>query len=53
LTEGWRADPDDLLDPDAAKRARAEAAMDTIRARFGRDGVEVGLTFAPGEDGKR
>ena len=53
LTEGWRADPDDLLDPDAAKRARAEAAMDTIRARFGRDGVEVGLTFAPGEDDKR
>ena len=55
LTEGWRADPDDLLDPDAAKRARAEAAMDAIRARFGRDGVEVGLTFAPrhGGGGKR
>ena len=52
LTEGWRADPDDLLDPDATKRARAEAAMDAIRARFGRDGVEVGLTFAPGEGGK-
>jgi DNA polymerase-4 len=53
LTEGWRADPDDLLDPEAAKRARAEAAMDAIRARFGRDGVEVGLTFAPAEDDKR
>ena len=53
LTEGWRADPDDLLDPDATKRARAEAAMDAIRARFGRDGVEVGLTFAPGEGNKR
>lgn len=53
LTEGWRADPDDLLDPDATKRARVEAAMDTIRARFGRDGVGVGLTFAPGKNGKR
>ena len=52
LTEGWRADPDDLLDPEATKRARAEAAMDAIRARFGRDGVEVGLTFAPGEGDK-
>ena len=53
LTEGWRADPDDLLDREATKRARAEAAMDAIRARFGRDGVEVGLTFSPGEGGKR
>ncbi len=53
LTDGWRADPDDLLDPDATKRARAEAAMDAIRARFGGDGVEVGLTFIPGEGGKR
>ncbi len=53
LTEGWRADPDDLLDPEATKRARAEAAMDAIRARFGRDGVGVGLTFAPGKDDKR
>lgn len=53
LTEGWRADPEDLLDPEATKRARAEAAMDAIRARFGRDGVAVGLTFAPGGDGKR
>lgn len=53
LTEGWRADPDDLLDPDATKRAHAEAAMDLIRARFGSDGVEVGLTFAPGEHDKR
>jgi DNA polymerase-4 len=53
LTEGWRADPDDLLDPDATKRAHAEAAMDLIRARFGNDGVEVGITFAPGEHDKR
>jgi len=53
LTQGWRADPDDLLDPDATKRARAEAAMDAIRARFGRDGVAVGLTFTPGNNNRR
>ncbi len=45
LEADWRADPGDLLDPGAQKRARAEAAMDTIRHRFGRQGVETGLTF--------
>jgi len=46
LTADWRADPGDLLDPGAGKRADAEAAMDKIRERFGRDGVELGLTFS-------
>lgn len=32
----------DLLDPDALKRARAERAADTIRARFGRDAIIKG-----------
>ncbi len=41
-----QADAADLLDPGAAKRARAEQAMDEIRARFGRDGLALGLTFA-------
>ena len=41
-----QADAADLLDPGAAKRARAEHAMDEIRARFGRDGLALGLTFA-------
>jgi DNA polymerase-4 len=41
-----QADTADLLDPGAAKRARAEHAMDEIRARFGRDGLALGLTFA-------
>ncbi len=36
----------DFLDPDASKRARAELAMDDIRARFGEDGLTLGLTFA-------
>ena len=45
LGPDWRADPGDLLDPAARKRAQAEAAMDRIRTRFGREGVETGLTF--------
>jgi DNA polymerase IV len=32
----------DLLDPDAGKRAAAEAATDKIRARFGRDAIIKG-----------
>lgn len=39
------ADPDDLVDPAAGKRALAEAAIDKVRGRFGRDAVEHGLTF--------
>jgi DNA polymerase-4 len=39
------ADPQDLADPDAGKRARAEAAIDTIRGKFGREAVEMGLVF--------
>ncbi|MBN8998027.1 MAG: DNA polymerase IV, partial [Rhizobiales bacterium] len=51
------ADPDDLVDPAAARRAAAEAAIDRVRERFGRDAVEHGLTFRgdragrPGGDG--
>jgi DNA polymerase-4 len=39
------ADPDDLIDPSARKRAAAEAAVDRIRNRFGNDAVELGLTW--------
>jgi hypothetical protein len=35
-----------MMDSGAAKRARAEGAMDKIRARFGHDGLALGLTFA-------
>jgi DNA polymerase-4 len=41
------ADPEDLVDAGAAKRAAAEAAVDRIRNRFGTDAVELGLTFEP------
>lgn len=39
------ADPGDLADPNAGKRAAAEAAVDTIRGKFGNQAVELGLIF--------
>src|SRR5690606_15517049 len=39
------ADPDDLVDPDAGRRARAEFAIDRVRQRFGRDALGKGLGF--------
>ncbi len=39
------ADPQDLVDPLATKRAKAETAMDTLRAKFGNHSVELGETF--------
>jgi DNA polymerase-4 len=45
LTDAGRADAEDLLDPEAGKRARAEQAMDSIKARFGDEQVATGLTF--------
>lgn len=43
LGPGSRADlSGDLLDPDAARRRRAEAATDAIRARFGTDAIIKG-----------
>jgi DNA polymerase-4 len=39
------ADPQDLIDPGAARRAAAEAAVDSIRNKFGNDAVELGLVF--------
>jgi DNA polymerase-4 len=34
-----------LVDQNAAKRARAESAMDAIRSKFGQEGLALGLTF--------
>jgi len=39
------ADPGDLIDEAATKRAAAERAMDKVRDRFGGEAVELGLTF--------
>jgi DNA polymerase-4 len=35
----------DLLDPDAAKRAKAERATDAIRAKFGREAIVKGRSL--------
>lgn len=45
LTDASRADPPDLVDPAAARRAVAETAIDKVREKFGRDIVETGYTF--------
>ena len=47
------ADPVDLVDPGAARRAAAEAAMDTIRGKFGNKAVETGLVFDAGPAPRR
>jgi DNA polymerase-4 len=40
-----RADPEDLVDREAGKRAKAERAMDAVRGKFGRQSLGLGLTF--------
>ena len=47
------ADPVDLVDPGAARRAAAEAAIDTIRGKFGNKAVETGLVFDAGVTPRR
>ena len=39
------ADPADLVDPLAGRRAVAEGAIDKIRAKFGKAALETGYTF--------
>lgn len=39
------ADPNDLVDQDATKRANAELAIDELRKKFGKKAVEHGYTF--------
>ncbi len=45
LSGADRADPPDLVDAGARKRALAEVAVDRLRDRFGRNAVELGYTF--------
>lgn len=45
-----RADPPDLVDVVARKRALAEGAIDSLRDKFGRQAIETGYTF--GKDRK-
>jgi DNA polymerase-4 len=52
LEDDVRADPTDLVDEAATKRAKAELAMDALREKFGKDAVETGYTFGRGKRGR-
>jgi len=41
------ADPPDLVDQQAQRRAAAESAMDKLREKFGKGSVQTGYTFPP------
>jgi DNA polymerase-4 len=45
LSETEGIDPVDLIEPDIARRAAAERAMDSVRTRFGRDAVIRGKLY--------
>src|SRR5690606_5051174 len=45
LADPARADPPDPVAPQAARRAAAEAAVNTLRDKFGKASVETGYTF--------
>jgi len=45
LTEVDGEDPVDLIEPDIARKAAAERAMDRLRTRFGRDAVIRGKLY--------
>lgn len=45
LSEAEGDDPVDLIEPDVARRAAAERAMDSVRTRFGRDAVIRGKLY--------
>lgn len=45
LCDPAQADPPDLVDTSAGRRAAAEAAMDRLREKFGKGAVETGYTF--------
>ena len=47
LCDPGRADPPDLVDEQATRRAAAEAAIDKLRDKFGKKSVETGYTFRP------
>ncbi|TWG99048.1 DNA polymerase-4 [Mesorhizobium sp. J18] len=52
LTDAERADPPDLVDVRARKRAMAEDAIDVLRDKFGKQAVETGYTFGKGRNGR-
>ena len=52
LSDAEKADPPDLVDVQARKRALAEGAIDTLRDKFGGKAVETGYTFGKGHRGR-
>ncbi|KQS93932.1 MULTISPECIES: DNA polymerase IV [unclassified Rhizobium] len=48
LSDPDLADPPDLVDAQATRRAAAEAAINTLRDKFGKATVETGYTFGKG-----
>jgi len=53
LADTTQADPADLVDPLAGRRAVAETAIDKVRAKFGRTALETGYTFGNDRANKR
>jgi DNA polymerase-4 len=45
LSAASGVDPVDLIEPEIARRAAAERAMDRVRSRFGRDAVIRGKLY--------
>lgn len=52
LADAAGADPPDLVDIPARKRALAEAAVDALREKFGARAVETGYTFGKAGKGR-
>jgi len=52
ITDDDKADPPDLVDVQARKRALAEGAIDALRDKFGGKAVETGYTFGKGHRGR-
>lgn len=50
LADPALADPPDLVDPAAGRRAVAEGAVDSVRSKFGRDILQTGYTFRSRRD---
>lgn len=50
LSDEGFADPPDMLDPSATRRAEAERAMDRVRARFGAAAIIKGRGMKPEKD---
>ncbi len=51
LTDDAQADPPDLADPDRARRARVEQAIDAVRAKLGEEVIDKGRALSTRRSG--